>query len=145
MNEAETIANLIDPHLRSQGWHSNGSLIKREFPITPGRILGQGRRGTPEKADIVLQYNNRNIAVIEAKRKDAYVSDGRDQAIRYAQRLNVRFTYSTNGHSYWQIDLNTQEEIEIFDFPTPDELWEMSFNSSNASLLREVFCFRFNF
>jgi type I restriction enzyme R subunit len=133
MNEAETIANLIDPHLRSKGWHSNGSVIKREFPITLGRILGQGRRATPEKADIVLQYNNRTIGVIEAKREELYVSDGREQAIRYAQRLNVRFTYSTNGHSYYQIDLHTNEEIEIFDFPTPDELWEMSFKSSNAS------------
>ncbi len=133
MNEAETIANLIDPHLRSKGWHSNGSVIKREFPITLGRILGQGRRATPEKADIVLQYNNRNIAVIEAKKEDLYVSDGRDQAIRYAQRLNVRYTYSTNGHSYWQIDLLTQEEVEIFDFPSPEELWGMSFDSANAS------------
>jgi type I restriction enzyme R subunit len=133
MNEAETIANLIDPHLRSQGWHSNGSLIKREFPITPGRILGLGRRGTPEKADIVLQYNNRNIAVIEAKRNEAYVSDGRDQAIRYATRLNVRYTFSTNGDSYYQIDLLTQEETEIFTFPTPDELWEMTFpNAGNT-------------
>lgn len=133
MNEAETIANLIDPHLRSQGWHSNGSLIKREFPITPGRILGQGRRGTPEKADIVLQYNNRNIAVIEAKKNDAYVSDGRDQAIRYAKRLNLRYTYSTNGDAYYQIDLLTQEETTIDIFPTPVELWEMTFPSNNAT------------
>ena len=133
MNEAETIANLIDPHLRSQGWHSHGSLIKREFPITPGRILGQGRRGTPEKADIVLQYNNRNIAVIEAKKNDAYVSDGRDQAIRYAKRLNLRYTYSTNGDAYYQIDLLTQEETTIDTFPTPEELWEMTFPSANAT------------
>jgi type I restriction enzyme R subunit len=130
MNEAETRTNLIDPHLREQGWSANGSAIRPEFPITPGRILGQGRRANPEKADYVLQYKSRNIAVIEAKRNEAYVSDGRDQAIRYATRLNVRYTYSTNGDSYYQIDLLTQEEIEITTFPTPDELWEMTFPSS---------------
>ena len=108
-------------------------MIKREFPITLGRILGQGRRGTPEKADIVLQYNNRNIAVIEAKKNDAYVSDGRDQAIRYAKRLNLRYTYSTNGDAYYQIDLLTQEETTIDTFPTPEELWEMTFPSTNAT------------
>jgi type I restriction enzyme R subunit len=129
MNEAETIANLIDPHLRSRGWHANGSIIKREFPITPGRILGQGRRGNPEKADIVLQLNNRTLAVIEAKKQGAYVSDGRAQAIRYAERLNVRYTYSTNGEAYWQIDLKTQQETEIDTFPTPEELWEMTFEN----------------
>ena len=130
MNEAETRTNLIDPHLREQGWSANGSAIRPEFPIAPGRILGQGRRANPEKADYVLQYKNINIAVIEAKKRESYVSDGRDQAIRYASRLNVRYTYSTNGDAYYQIDLLTQEEIEISTFPTPDELWEMTFPSS---------------
>lgn len=133
MNEAETRINLIDPHLREQGWSANGSAIRPEFPIAPGRILGQGRRANPEKADYVLQYKNRNIAVIEAKRNDAYISDGRDQAIRYARRLNIRYTYSTNGDAYYQIDLLTQEETTIDTFPTPEELWEMTFPSTNAT------------
>jgi len=127
MNEQETRSNLIDPHLRQKGWNSNGSIVREEYPITLGRILGQGRRATPKFADYVLQYHNRNIGVIEAKKQELPVSEGKNQAVEYAERLNVRYTYSTNGESYYQIDLLTQEEKEISEFPTPQELWDMTY------------------
>ena len=64
MNEAETRAEHIDPALAAAGWGVvDGSKILREFPITPGRIEGLGRRGKPVIADYVLVYRNR-------KRKD---------------------------------------------------------------------------
>jgi len=44
-----------------------GSRVRREFPITPGRIEGLGRRGKPLAADYVLEYRNRKLAVVEAK------------------------------------------------------------------------------
>ena len=48
MNEAETRAELIDPLLIAAGWGVvEGSRIRREFSITPGRLEGGGRRGKP--------------------------------------------------------------------------------------------------
>ena len=68
MNEAETRAELIDPLLTAAGWGVvEGSRIRREFSITPGRIEGGGRRGKPLTADYVLTYRNTQLAVVEAK------------------------------------------------------------------------------
>lgn len=68
MNEAETRAELIDPLLAAAGWGVvEGSRIRREFSITPGRIEGGGRRGKPLTADYVLTYRNTQLAVVEAK------------------------------------------------------------------------------
>src|ERR1700688_3103088 len=59
MNEAETRAEYIDPALAAAGWGVvEGSRIRREYPITLGRIEGQGRRGKPLTADYVLVYRN---------------------------------------------------------------------------------------
>ena len=56
MNEAETRAELIDPALRAAGWGVvEGSHIRREYLISPGRIEGRGRRAKPLKADYVLE------------------------------------------------------------------------------------------
>ena len=64
MNEAETRAEHIDPALKAAGWGVvEGSRIRREYPITPGRIEGHGRRGKPLTADYVLVYRNPKLAV----------------------------------------------------------------------------------
>ena len=71
MNEAETRAEHIDPALKAAGWGVvEGSRIRREYPITPGRIEGHGRRGKPLTADYVLIYRNTKLAVVEAKAWD---------------------------------------------------------------------------
>ena len=68
MNEAETRAEHIDPALKAAGWGVvEGSKILREYPITPGRIEGHGRRGRALTADYVLVHRNRKLAVVEAK------------------------------------------------------------------------------
>lgn len=52
MNESETRAEYIDPALAEAGWDVvEGSKILREYPITPGRIEGHGRRGKGLVAD----------------------------------------------------------------------------------------------
>ena len=52
MNEAETRAEHIDPALKAAGWGVvEGSRIRREYPIAPGRIEGHGKRGKPLTAD----------------------------------------------------------------------------------------------
>ena len=71
MNEAETRAEHIDPVLAAAGWGVvEGSRIRREYPITLGRLEGHGKRGKPLTADYVLIYRNTKLAVIEAKAWD---------------------------------------------------------------------------
>ena len=127
MNESETRAELIDPHLQEQGWQIvKGSRIRREYPITKGRLIGNGKRAMPDKADYILQYKNRNIAVLEAKADTLYYTEGLAQAKDYAKRLKVRFAIATNGNRYYLADLEGNEG-DISKVPTPEELWEMQF------------------
>ena len=59
MNETETRAEYIDPALLKAGWGIvEGSKVRREFPISKGRLIGHGQRSKPDKADYVLQYRN---------------------------------------------------------------------------------------
>ena len=98
MNEAQTKHDLIEPALRDAGWGLiEGSRLWLEFPITQGRLIGQGRRTKPLMADYVLEYKNRRIGIIEAKKRDVYYTDGVGQAKDYAERLNIRYTFATNG------------------------------------------------
>ncbi len=128
MNEQETRTNLILPAIQEAGWgRVEGSRIREEFPISKGRLIGNGKRSTPDKADYVLQYRNRNLAVIEAKSDQKFYTEGVGQAKDYAQRLHVRFTYSTNGLQTYGIDLQEGQEDDVTAYPTPDELWEMTF------------------
>ncbi|WP_209332881.1 EcoAI/FtnUII family type I restriction enzme subunit R [Lunatimonas salinarum] len=132
MNETETRAEFIDPALKAAGWGVvEGSRIRMEFPINKGRLIGHGQRSKPDKADYVLQYKNRNLAVIEAKARDKYYTEGVGQAKDYAGKLQVRFTYSTNGLQIYHIDMHEGQEGDVTSYPTPDELWEMTFGEQN--------------
>ena len=133
MNEAETRAEHIDPALKAAGWGVvEGSRIHREYSITPGRVEGAGRRGKAITADYVLVYRNTKLAVVEAKAWGKSSTEGVGQAKDYADRLAVRVTYSTNGQSIYGIDMETGAEAEVPHYPTPDELWDMTFAEANA-------------
>ena len=132
MNEAETRAHYIDPALRKAEWGVvEGSRIRMEFPITQGRLIGGGQRSAPSKADYVLQYKGRNLAVIEAKSDEKGYTEGVGQAKDYAQRLQVRFTYSTNGKLIYGVDMLEGSEDDVLNYPTPDELWNMTFEEED--------------
>jgi len=133
MNEAETRAEHIDPALKAAGWGVvEGSRIRREYPIAPGRIEGLGRRGKPLTADYVLEYRNTKLAAIEAKAWDEALTEGVAQAKNYAGKLAIRFTYSTNGSAIYGIDMQEGSEGERSCYPTPDELWNLTFAEENA-------------
>ncbi len=133
MNEADTRAELIDPLLTAAGWGVvDGSRIRREFSITPGRIEGGGRRGKPLTADYVLTYRNTQLAVVEAKPDTAPLTEGVAQAKDYASKLQLRFTYASNGLGIYAIDMATGVEGEAERFPTPEELWTRQFAEENA-------------
>jgi type I restriction enzyme R subunit len=133
MNEAETRAEYIDPALQAAGWGVvEGSRIRREYPITPGRIEGLGRRGKPLTADYVLEYRNTKLAVVEAKAWDEALTEGVAQAKNYAGKLAIRYTYTSNGQGVYAIDMETGKEGEAPSYPTPDQLWQMTFAKQNA-------------
>lgn len=136
MNESETRAELIDPALLDAGWGKvEGSRIRREFPITKGRLKGYGgERTSTLSADYVLVYKNRNLAVIEAKKSDLAYNEGVGQAKDYAERLNIRYAYSTNGKRIYAIDMQEGQEEEIAKYPSPEALWEMTFPKEDTVL-----------
>ena len=131
MNEAETRAELIDPALKAAGWGVvDGSRVRRE-QITLGRLEGAGKRGKPEIADYVLTYRNHKLAVIEAKKRAAKDTEGVGQAKQYAGKLQTRFAYSTNGVGIYQIDMKTGAENYVSIYPSPVELWNLTFAQVN--------------
>lgn len=132
-NEAETRADLIDPVLTELGWgKTTDSRIKREFPITLGALVGGGKRTKPDIADYVLLYKGQRLAVIEAKKESLPDTEGLAQAKRYAKRLKVRFTYSTNGKRIYQVDMHTGKEGYVDSYPTPETLWQWTFQQPNV-------------
>ena len=132
MNEAETRAEHIDPALRAAGWGvDDGSRVLREFQITQGRLEGHGRRTRADIADYVLVHRNTKLAVIEAKKWEAAVTEGVGQAKSYAEKLSIRFTYATNGQGIYGIDMTTGVEGAVARYPTPAELWNLTFAQQN--------------
>ena len=142
MNEAETRAEHIDPALKAAGWGVvEGSRVLREHGIALGRLQpsgssggkgGQSLRAKAEIADYVLVYRNTKLAVIEAKAWDKPLTEGVGQAKSYAAKLAVRYTFATNGQAIYGIDMATDAEGEVTSYPSPDELWKLTFAEVNA-------------
>jgi type I restriction enzyme R subunit len=109
-----------------------GSRIRREYPITLGRIEGAGKRGKALTADYVLEYRNTKLAVVEAKAWDKALAEGVGQAKDYAQKLSIRYTYATNGQGIYGIDMQSGAEGKLPAFPSPEALWQATFSTENA-------------
>ena len=132
MNEADTRAEHIDPALKQAGWGMvDDSRILREYPITLGRLESHGRRGSRLKADYVLVYRNTRLGVIEAKAWDKALTEGAGQAKDYAGKMQIRFAYATNGQGIYGIDMHTGKEGLLDNYPSPEELWNLTFSKSN--------------
>lgn len=146
MNEAEVCMRYITPMLNDSGWDSEH--IGREQPITEGRIIPSGKGGkrkAPLRADYILQLaNNYRIAVVEAKATEKNPSDGLQQACRYAEMLDLKFAYATNGRKIIEYNFITKSQTEISKFPGPDELKArlqkyLDFNEQKMDVLLEPF------
>ena len=125
LNEADTCRTYILPKFKNAQWDDES--IVEQMVLTPGRIVpfgGQHTRKENLRPDYVL-FIRRNIpiAVLEAKANYKHPAAGLAQAMRYAEMLNVKFAYSSNGHAIVEHDYLTGLEREITQFPTADELW----------------------
>lgn len=121
MNEAQTRFTLIDPALKDAGWREHPASIAVE-QIAPGRVGTQGRQA--RRADYVLMWGNRRVAVVEAKAEELSAEVGVPQAQAYAKALGVRFAYATNGRKVIRVDMwdGSSASFPLGQFPTPAEL-----------------------
>ncbi|GAB4369600.1 MAG: DEAD/DEAH box helicase family protein [Elainellaceae cyanobacterium] len=79
----------------------------------------------------MLVYRGEKLAVIEAKKRSAPDTEGVGQAKKYAEKLEARFAYSTNGDGIYQIDMYTGAEGYVSQYPSPDDLWNATFSTDN--------------
>src|SRR5438067_6959763 len=115
LSEADICAKFITPAVIASGW-SERDQIQREVHFTKGQIHVRGKmvtRGKSKFADYVLYYKpNIPIAIIEAKDNKHSVGDGMQQALEYAEILNVAFVFSSNGDGFILHD-RTSSEAEM--------------------------------
>lgn len=106
--------------------------LREEIYFTKGRVIVRGKtvkRGEARKADYLLFYKpNIPIAVVEAKDNNHAVGGGMQQALEYAEILDVPFAYSSNGDAFLEHDRTgkaevVEREIPLNQFPAPAELW----------------------
>ncbi|MBQ9242179.1 MAG: DEAD/DEAH box helicase family protein [Proteobacteria bacterium] len=128
MTEEDIKLNYITPALHERGWKDKITM-ETAVKFTEGRINLRGNavsREAPKKADYLLyQCANHPIAVVEAKDNNHSVGDGIQQAMMYAQMLDLPFAYSSNGDGFIEHDFltGTERELALNDFPKPDELF----------------------
>lgn len=137
MTEEDIKLNFITPALLNRGWQ-NKITMETKVQFTDGKINLRGNlvaREAPKKADYIL-YIERNypIAIVEAKDNHHSVSFGLQQAMAYAQMLDVPFAYSSNGDAFYEHDFLTgmERQIALDAFPTYDELMQRFKEESNG-------------
>ena len=116
--------------------------VREEAYFTKGRVIVRGktvRRGEAKKADYLLYYRpNLPIAVVEAKDNKHSIGAGMQQALEYAEILDVPFAYSSNGDGFLEHDRTVTSgpvtrELGLDDFPSPEELWQRYLKAKNIT------------
>ena len=149
LSERDICTQYIQPALEKAGWDKH-TQIREEVSFTDGRIYVKGNltvRGKRKRADYILYYKpNIPIAIIEAKDNKHSVKAGIQQALNYAQILDIPSVYSSNGDGFYEHDrtvrlvqstklvqslrLNQftggpiEKELSLAEFPSPAELWQ---------------------
>ena len=131
LSESDIKAKFITPAITGAGWDEQTQL-GREIFFTDGRIYVKGRmtaRGKRKFADYILFYKpNVPIAVIEAKDNKHSVRGGIQQALGYANTLDIPFVFSSNGDGFYFHDKTAtdgviEKELSLEEFPSPELLW----------------------
>lgn len=133
LSERDICTKYITPAIEQSGWDI-ATQIREEFPLTNGRIIVRGKihtRSANKRADYILFYKpGIPIAVVEAKDNTHSISDGMQQALGYAELIQVPFVFSSNGdgflfHNNLQTSGQVEKEISMAEFPSPEELWQI--------------------
>ncbi|MFI6995767.1 EcoAI/FtnUII family type I restriction enzme subunit R [Nonomuraea wenchangensis] len=133
LSEADICAKYITPAILASGWNEQ-TQIQREVHFTKGQVHVRGKmvtRGKSKFADYVLYYKpNIPIAIVEAKDNRHSIGDGIQQALDYAEILQVPFAFSSNGDGFLFHDKTgyssaVEVTLDMNDFPSPDQLWAL--------------------
>ncbi|MDI3481511.1 MAG: type restriction enzyme subunit [Tepidanaerobacteraceae bacterium] len=131
LSERDICSKYITPSLTNAGWDLEKQ-IREEVSFTDGRIIVRKKlvtRGEKKRADYILYYKpNLPLAIIEAKDNKHPVGAGMQQALKYAEILDIPFVFSSNGDAFLEHDRTISEgskerEIPLNQFPSPEELW----------------------
>lgn len=132
LSERDICTKYITPALEFAGWDKHLQILE-EVSFTDGKIFVKGRltaRGHRKRADYILYYKpNIPIAIIEAKDNNHSVRAGIQQGLDYAKILDIPCVFSSNGdgflfHDRTATDGNIETELDLDNFPTPEQLWE---------------------
>jgi type I restriction enzyme, R subunit len=132
LSERDVCTKFIVPALQAAGWDIQRQ-VREEVSFTKGRVIVRGKlhsRGTVRRADFILYHQaNLQLAVIEAKDADHSVGAGMQQALDYAESLDVPFVFSSNGSGFLFHDrtgtgAQVETELALDAFPSPAELWQ---------------------
>ena len=146
LSEMDIRTKFITPAIVSAGW-SSFSQMREEYKVTNGRIIARGKickREAPLKADYVLFYKpNKPIAIVEAKDNDHTMADGIQQALQYADMMDVPFAFSSNGdgfvfHNKYITEGPAETTLPLDEFPSPETLWKMYHEQSHISPMQDV-------
>ncbi|WP_218937153.1 EcoAI/FtnUII family type I restriction enzme subunit R [Bacillus toyonensis] len=143
MTEEDIKLKYITPAIVKAGWDIQKEVFC-EHSFTDGRVIVRGNlatRGKSKRADYLLNYKpNYPIAVVEAKDNKQEVGAGMQQALEYANILDVPFAFASNGDGFIEHNRNTGEEREISldEFPTREELWERHVREANISAAQQA-------
>lgn len=102
-SEQDTRVKIIDEKLKLALWNEEN--IIREYYFNAGKKLIGGKRGQRKFVDYLLKFQNKHLAIIEAKKLSKDPLDGLSQAQEYAKNLDVRFVYCTNGEKIYEYDM----------------------------------------
>jgi type I restriction enzyme R subunit len=132
LTETDIRSKFITPAIaQTAGWDLHTQIFEERY-LTKGRVIVRGKaiqRGEAKKADYVLYYKpNLPIAVVEAKDNTHTVGAGMQQALEYAEMLDVPFAYSSNGDGFLEHDRtgaggSVERQLALDQFPSPEELW----------------------
>lgn len=134
LSESDIKAKFITPALVKAGWDEM-TQIRREVTLTPGPVVVRGNLSSRNKkkkkfADYVLQKEKGvPVAVVEAKDNTFSISHGLQQALGYAEILDVPCAFSSNGDGFASHNKTAapgediETEFALEGFPSPEELW----------------------
>ncbi|WHX92018.1 EcoAI/FtnUII family type I restriction enzme subunit R [Peribacillus simplex] len=133
MTERDICTKYITPAIVNAGWDLHKQ-IREEMTFTAGRVIVKGKNYTRKKAkraDYILSYKtNLPLAVVEAKDDRHSIGDGMQQALEYADMLDIPFVFSSNGKGFLFHDKTglsgaVEQELTLEQFPSPEKLWNM--------------------
>ncbi len=133
LSESDIGDKFIRPALVQGGWDSMEQIFA-QYPLRAGRVVVRGNKAyrdesTVLRADYALFYKpNIPLAIVEAKKSRLSMSAGMQQAIAYAQLLDVPFSFSSNGDGFVFRDATLatgvlEQNLTLEEFPSPQELW----------------------